>query len=174
MDNEFEHVSAIDIASSLRTDGCLYTGNHDTSNIEWLSNSINHDGTRILQQQDGRLRTTYSALKLPWFQTFIDKLVEDGWLMYNHGYIERVIKTLDDKTFYQIRAWLVSGAVTSKAPIFLTIMIFLVRPPRLRSPSLRNSEDPFACHFFRMDRFYLGGFWILDRRRHRPRRLSGS
>ena len=141
MDNEFEHVSAINIASSLRTDGCLYTGNHDTSNIEWLSNSINHNGTRILQQQDGRLRTTYSAIQLPWFQTFIDKLVEDGWLMYNHGYIERVIKTLEDKTFYQIRAWLVSGAVSSKAPIFLTIMSGLVK-----RDVYMNDELLFSLH----------------------------
>jgi len=118
--DEFKGISALHIANSLRTAQSLYTGNRDTDRLEWLSNSIRHNGVRILLAMDGRLRTSYEATKLPWFQGLIDQITEDGWLMYNHGYVERVIKTLPDKMFFQIRSWLVGGALPAKMPSFLT------------------------------------------------------
>lgn len=131
MIDEFKNVSALAVAQSLATSGCLYTGNDDTEKIEWRSNSITHCGIRILTSENGRLRTMHEATKYPWFESLIEKLVSDGWLMYNHGYIERIIKTFDDKLFYQIRSWLVSGADSEKVP------------PSLNIKSYSNQRDVF-------------------------------
>tara|TARA_R110002126_G_scaffold95893_1_gene224815 strand:- start:781 stop:2232 length:1452 start_codon:yes stop_codon:yes gene_type:complete len=118
------------LAWTLSTGGNLYHENQDgvigvgLSTLEFLGTRIRVEGETVIQlvvdsDNERYLSATERVMRIEVGSIIFDGICESEWFTSKHGYAKAVFKEIEDKDYYQIRAFMALGCSGEKLPKIL-------------------------------------------------------